>query len=523
MKHLTFVFVTGLMLLVVACGVSTEDGEATVEVSLVKKEAEIVNTATPLPPTALPIPPTSTPVPEPTAELASAREPKATPIPTATPIPIELGAICSFDSSVPKISCQATGTTEGSQLRWESSVYGWNTGPFYEFQMVEAYQLVTQVVVMLEECQGSSCQTVEILIDTSSIAVPPIPPTSTQVTPAPTPASQNGTHPGLVGCIESDSLAFIQHVTDLEVVSGVYPNIVTSDNWLKPNTYVWINQDAPVYAPADATSVGLLRWIQYYSDESGSIKERLQFTVELQILCDIRVNFGHLEELAEPFASLAPTEAAINDTSIDHFAYIPMEIKAGTLVGYARNRNLSGVAAGLDFVMYNGEKFNHFANQERYLIQGDLGNLLHSDCPFDYYSPPMREEWAAKFGYGDIRSVGYNCDLEPDVKGSIAGGWFQSPHDPTTDGKTIIDWGLAIRVKSDGYLNIGHPNGTLKIDPTDPTFQNPKTVFDGSCFYDSSSNQFGFLEPIGDMEMKTVFGNGKCPPEMPSDSQTFYR
>ena len=113
--------------------------------------------------------------------------------------------------------------------------------------------------------------------------------------------------------------------------------------------------------------------------------------------------------------------------------------------------------------------------------------------------------------------------MEPDVKGAIAGGWFQSPHDPATDGKTLIDWGLAIRIKSDGYLNIGHPNGTLKVDSTDPTFQDPKTVFDATCFYDSSSNQFGYLEPIGDMEMKAAFGNGTCPSEMPSTSQTFYR
>ena len=200
-----------------------------------------------------------------------------------------------------------------------------------------------------------------------------------------------------------------------------------------------------------------------------------------------------------------------------------MEIKAGTLVGYARYRNLSGAADNFDFVMYNSKKFNQFANQERYLIQGDLGNLLHSDCPFDYYSPSMREEWTDKFGYKDIRPPGYDCDMGPDEKGAIAGGWFQSAHDLATDGKTVIDWGLAIRIKSDGDLNIGHPNGTLRVDPNDPTFQDPKTVFDATCFYDSSSNQFGYLEPIGDMEMKAAFGNGTCPSEMPSILQTFYR
>ena len=378
--------------------------------------------------------------------------------------------------------------------------------------MEEAYQLAPQVVVTLEECQGSSCQTVEVLLDTSSI----VPESSEGPSAVDSSYALGNDHPGLVGCIEKDSPTFTNHATDLEAVSGVYPNIVTSGNWMKPNTYVWINQDAPVYAPADATSVGLLRWIQHYSDESGSIQERLQFTIELQISCEIRVNFQHLEELAEPFASLAPTEAAINNTSLGYFAYIPMEVKAGTLVGYSRYRNLSGAADGFDFVMYNSKKINQFANQERYLIQGDLGNLLHSDCPFDYYSPPMREEWTAKF-------AGYDCDMGPDEKGAIAGGWFQSPHDPATDGKTLIDWGLAIRIKSDGYLNIGHPNGTLKVDSTDPTFQDPKTVFDATCFYDSSSNQFGYLEPIGDMEMKAAFGNGTCPSEMPSTSQTFYR
>ena len=113
--------------------------------------------------------------------------------------------------------------------------------------------------------------------------------------------------------------------------------------------------------------------------------------------------------------------------------------------------------------------------------------------------------------------------MSPDEIGTIAGGWFQSPHDPTTDGKTMIDWGLSIRIKSDEHLNIGHPNGTIKVDPNDPTFRDPKTVVGASCFYDSSSNQFGFLKPIGDMEMEAAFGSGSCPAEMPPNSRIFYR
>ena len=59
-RNILIFFSAGLMLLVLACGVSTADVDATVEARLEKQLAEIVNTATP-------VPPTSTPAPEPTA------------------------------------------------------------------------------------------------------------------------------------------------------------------------------------------------------------------------------------------------------------------------------------------------------------------------------------------------------------------------------------------------------------------------------------------------------------------------
>ena len=530
MKLKSILLLPALMVLLVACGGST---------------------AAPLPPytpypTYTPVPPTGTPTPPAThvpPTLTPSATPSTTPTPTkatpsATPTtamstdtttPLELAALCSFDQSVSKISCRASGTTKGSHLRWKSSVSGWSTGPSYEFQLVEAHQLVPQVVVTLEECKGEpSCQSVEVLLDTSSIV-----PASEQAAGSAKPelagedsavsGGQNVGHPGLVGCVEKDSTEFTHHVTDLESVNGIYPNIVTSGNWLKPNNYIWIDQDAPVYAPANATSVGLNRWIQNYLSESGSPQERLQFTIELQISCAIRVSFGHLEQLAKPFTSLAPTEAAINSVTLETFVYLPIEVKAGTLLGYARYRSLSGAADGFDFVMYNSEKSNHFVNKERYQTQGDLETILHTDCPFDYYSQSMRAEWVAKFGVSGQTIAGYDCDMAPDVVGTIAGGWFQSPHDPAIRGKSLVDWGLAIRIKSDGWLNIGHPGGTLTIDSTDPTFRDPKTVFSARCFYDSSHNQFGYLKPIGDMEMAAAFGSGTCPYEMPSNSQTFYR
>ena len=67
MKYLTYIFIAGLILLVVGCGGSTADVDATVEARLEKQLAEIVNTATPAPTTSTPTPtpaPTATPTQE---------------------------------------------------------------------------------------------------------------------------------------------------------------------------------------------------------------------------------------------------------------------------------------------------------------------------------------------------------------------------------------------------------------------------------------------------------------------------
>ena len=115
-RNILILFSAGLMLLVVGCGVSIADIDATVEARLEKQLAAIVNTATPLPPTSTPTPvspaatsvPTSIPTIEPTStsvpptataisEPTPSKEPTDTPIPpTATPKPIEMPTIHNF-------------------------------------------------------------------------------------------------------------------------------------------------------------------------------------------------------------------------------------------------------------------------------------------------------------------------------------------------------------------------------------------------------------------------------------------
>jgi len=124
-------------------------------------------------PTTTQAPTTTTAAPTTTASPTTTQAPTTTTAAptTTTATPAGLEALCLFDQSVPKITCSVSGATQGSQLRWESNVADWYTGPSYEIPLEQEHQLVPEVVVTLQECQGSTCQTVEALVDTS-ILVP---------------------------------------------------------------------------------------------------------------------------------------------------------------------------------------------------------------------------------------------------------------------------------------------------------------------------------------------------------------
>ena len=123
-RNIIILVSAGLILLLVGCGVSTEDVVATDEVSPVKEEAEIVNTATPLPPTATPVPPTSTPIHKPTPTQLPAQTPTVMPTftpvsPTATPKP---------PTVTPTPVPTATGTLHPDDLQIFVKWSNWETG-----------------------------------------------------------------------------------------------------------------------------------------------------------------------------------------------------------------------------------------------------------------------------------------------------------------------------------------------------------------------------------------------------------
>jgi hypothetical protein len=83
--------------------------------------------------------------------------------------PEELSVVCTLNRAYRQVGCNAIGSTDGSQLWWESNIYGGTEAPWYAVRLENEWQFVPEVVVTLTECQGSVCETVETSVDTSML------------------------------------------------------------------------------------------------------------------------------------------------------------------------------------------------------------------------------------------------------------------------------------------------------------------------------------------------------------------
>ena len=166
---------------------------------------------------------------------------------------------------------------------------------------------------------------------------------------------------------------------------------------------------------------------------------------------------------------------------------------------------------------------NRFANQERYEQTGDLQYLLHADCPFDYFDEPIRSEFRSRFGSWQGRAAGFDCDFEVDVVGTIAGGWFLTPFEPS-GGFAPADWGFVVKIAADGAVDLNGPEASIRTLPEDPTFADPKTVADEHCFHDyKRPDRYAYVKVISNSETAVAFGDGACPAALPDAHQIFHR
>ena len=235
-------------------------------------------------------------------------------------------------------------------------------------------------------------------------------------------------------CTRNSDIRLTHFYTDLDQIEMINPTIVTSGNWLKNRQYHKIFTDAgnaapdvPLYAPADALAFELTHYVATMHPWNSPPYDASQFDVRFQVSCDVFFWFDHITRLAEPFASLAPEEG-VRDTR-NAAVSIMVKVAAGDLIGWTTGTDPAHV---WDFVMIDTRKTTLFANQERYEKTGDLQNLLHTACPYDYYDEALRSAYVSKFAWwgGSVGSI--SCGGPIDVPGALAGGWFRTPFNAST-------------------------------------------------------------------------------------------
>ena len=80
---------------------------------------------------------------------------------------------CDFDSTLRRIWCEASGYGDPAAVTWGvGSQWGYQ-GVSFEYLLVEDWQLVPETVVTIEDCGGQSCETIQVVVDTSAIVQTP--------------------------------------------------------------------------------------------------------------------------------------------------------------------------------------------------------------------------------------------------------------------------------------------------------------------------------------------------------------
>lgn len=331
--------------------------------------------------------------------------------------------------------------------------------------------------------------------------------------------------PDPTGCTSNPRPVFTHAYTDLDQIDFINPTIVTSGNWLKNRQYHKVITDADnkaplvaVYAPVDSTATGITHYLGMMQLWDGTTMELPQFDIRFEATCEVGFWFDHISELAEPFASLADPDPALDTRDAE--TPISVAVRAGDLIGHTSGTE---PAHTWDFIVVNSSIMNHYANQARYEQVSELVSLLHADCPFDYFEEPLRSLFRARIGSWQGSSAGFDCNLEPDVPGTIAGGWFLTPFDPAAD-LHRADWGLVAKLAADGSIDVNGPGTTVRTLPDAPTFKDPTTVTTEHCFEDfNQPPRHVYVELISDSQLAAAFGQGPCPTSLPADHQIFHR
>ncbi len=335
-------------------------------------------------------------------------------------------------------------------------------------------------------------------------------------TPTPAPAAPMTNFYGFPCQVDSNPRPeFLADVTDLSLVSVIVPAGGQAGSVIKQHSFIVLGSElpdspmgpaAPVYAPIDSRLVSASYYLQ------NGVKEFLLF---FEVSCEVVYKFDHVRWVIPEIRAMLPAEPAEGSKTV--FFDSPFEVATGQLIAYTDGTS-PGVPGGpFDFGLFNTSFEGRFANQSRYESPG-YEQLLHADCPYDYYPEPQRSAYLALFGSpGGVRVPAESCrPISRDVAGTVAGAWFTGNE---------FEAAFAIAATLDGQIRMGGPGFNMWVNPGDPTWLDPATITTAHCYQRGTGGgaSYVYLTLMTASELALANGAGACPADLPPGYVTVFR
>lgn len=184
-------------------------------------------------------------------------------------------------------------------------------------------------------------------------------------------------------CVSNQRPTFAKYIIDPALITNILPppNRPKTDlTVLKTHSYINTpSMNAPIYAPTD---MELIKGAHYVGGP---------YSLDFKVSCEVMLRLGHITEPVSKIKEAFPAEP--QNGSTDNQVNPPIAFKAGELVGYSGGPPYT-LAIGFDFGVYNSATPNRFAAEPDKYTSSIYTTAV---CPFDYFTPAIREEYKKKF------------------------------------------------------------------------------------------------------------------------------
>ena len=241
------------------------------------------------------------------------------------------------------------------------------------------------------------------------------------------PKNENSKKTAEGNCKSGSIPKFEAEFTDLEKINAINP-IGGIGGGSPGRSYIGVKKgvEAPVYSPTDMILENII-YAKRPSDPLTSLSKTSsigEYGLYFRLNCDTILLFDHIDRVSDKIKERSPKEPA-ETSAFGKDPPVNLEIKKGELLGYTDG---TPGARTFDFLIIDRSKPTSHINPERW----EWEQAVYSQCPYDYFTPELKEKYYAKIGEAVEKSgsqefiaSGTCGQLSYDVAGTASGGWFK--------------------------------------------------------------------------------------------------